>query len=41
VAAIAAELGIPVKFVGLGEKIGDLREFDPDGFVAALLPDAG
>ena len=33
----AAELGIPVKLVGIGETIGDLVAFDPDEFVAALL----
>lgn len=35
--AINKELGIPVKFVGIGEAIGDLREFDPKEFVEALL----
>ena len=35
--AIARELGIPIKFVGTGEKIEDLAEFDPKAFVAALL----
>lgn len=35
--AIARELGIPIKFVGTGEKIEDLAEFDPEAFVAALL----
>jgi fused signal recognition particle receptor len=36
VLAIATELGLPVKLVGLGEKVGDLRDFDPDAFVDAL-----
>jgi fused signal recognition particle receptor len=36
VLAIASELGLPVKLVGLGEKVGDLRDFDPDAFVDAL-----
>ena len=37
VLAIQAELGIPVKIVGVGEGIGDLIEFDPDEFAAALF----
>ena len=36
VLAVATELGLPVKLVGLGEKVGDLRDFDPDAFVDAL-----
>lgn len=35
--SIAKELSIPVKFVGIGEGIDDLREFEPRGFVEALL----
>jgi fused signal recognition particle receptor len=35
--AIAQELGLPVRFVGVGEKIGDLLEFDPAAFVDSLL----
>ena len=35
--AIGAALGIPVRFVGIGERIGDLVPFDPDRFVAALF----
>ncbi len=35
--AINKELGIPVKFVGIGEDIEDLREFEPKEFVDALL----
>jgi fused signal recognition particle receptor len=37
VAAIAAELGVPVKFIGVGEGIDDLIPFDPRGFAEALL----
>jgi fused signal recognition particle receptor len=37
VLAIEAELGIPVKLVGLGETAADLVEFDPANFVDALL----
>jgi fused signal recognition particle receptor len=35
--AINKELNIPVKFVGIGEAIEDLREFEPKEFVDALL----
>jgi fused signal recognition particle receptor len=35
--AIENELGIPVRFVGVGEKIGDLLPFDPNAFVEALF----
>ncbi len=35
--AIYKELGIPVKFVGIGEAIEDLRVFNPKEFVDALL----
>lgn len=35
--AIQAELGIPVKYIGVGEKIDDLQRFDPDSFVNALF----
>jgi len=37
VIAIRRELGIPVKFVGLGEKVDDLQPFDPDRFVYGLF----
>src|SRR5919206_97199 len=35
--AIAAELGIPVKLIGIGEQLDDLRPFDADDFARALL----
>lgn len=35
--AVQAELGIPVKYIGVGEKIDDLQKFDPDQFVEALF----
>jgi fused signal recognition particle receptor len=35
--AIQAELGIPVKYIGVGETIDDLEKFDPDQFVDALF----
>jgi len=37
--AIAQEMGVPVKFIGVGEKAGDLQPFDPAAFVRALLED--
>jgi len=36
VLGIADELKVPVRFVGIGEQIGDLRPFDPGAFVDAL-----
>ena len=35
--AIHAELGIPVKYIGVGESIEDLQKFDADTFVRALF----
>jgi len=35
--AIAQELNLPVRFVGVGEKMSDLLEFDPAAFVDSLL----
>jgi fused signal recognition particle receptor len=40
VLGICDELKVPVRFVGVGEKIGDLRPFDPSAFVEALYADA-
>ncbi|WP_111835996.1 signal recognition particle-docking protein FtsY [Actinomyces bovis] len=37
VVTVQQELGVPVKFVGLGEGADDLAPFDPEGFVDALL----
>ena len=37
VVAVREELGIPVKLVGLGEKVDDLRDFDAPAFVDGLL----
>ena len=36
--AIAAELGIPIRFIGVGETAADLRPFDAGTFVHAILP---
>jgi fused signal recognition particle receptor len=35
--AIERSMDVPVLFVGLGEKVTDLRDFDPNAFVAALF----
>lgn len=35
--AIQAELGIPVKYIGVGESMDDLQKFDADEFVNALF----
>jgi fused signal recognition particle receptor len=37
VVAIARELGLPVRYVGVGEKAGDLLQFDPEQFVDSLF----
>ena len=37
IVSIAEELGIPVKYVGVGEGLGDLREFDAGEFTEALF----
>jgi fused signal recognition particle receptor len=35
--AIAHDLGIPVKLIGVGEQLEDLRPFDPTDFARALV----
>ena len=35
--AVQAEVGVPVKFIGVGEKIEDLQRFNPDEYVDALF----
>ncbi|MGD1056671.1 MAG: signal recognition particle-docking protein FtsY [Solirubrobacteraceae bacterium] len=35
--AIAKELGLPVKLIGVGESVEDLRPFDPQDFARALI----
>lgn len=37
--AIQAELSVPVKYIGIGEKIDDLQRFDPSQYVTALFSD--
>jgi fused signal recognition particle receptor len=38
--ALARETGIPIRYVGVGETLDDLRIFDPEAYVDGLLPDA-
>lgn len=38
--ALAREFGIPIRYAGIGERSGDLRVFDAEAFVDALLPEA-
>jgi fused signal recognition particle receptor len=35
--AVADDLGVPIKFIGTGEKVEDLTPFDPQAFVEALF----
>ncbi len=37
VLAVQRRLGIPVRFIGVGEQLEDLMEFDPDAFAEALF----
>ena len=39
VVAIQKELGLPVKFLGLGEQPDDLQPFDPKQFASAVFPE--
>ncbi|MDU2065162.1 MAG: signal recognition particle-docking protein FtsY [Sporomusaceae bacterium] len=39
VVAVKTELGIPVKWIGVGEGLEDLRPFEPEDFALALFPD--
>ena len=35
--AIKQKVGLPVKYIGVGESLDDLEPFDPDAFVEALF----
>jgi fused signal recognition particle receptor len=37
VVAICDDLGVPVRYIGVGEQIEDMRDFDPSEFVDALF----
>lgn len=39
--AIQSELSVPVKYIGVGEKIDDLQRFNPDEYIQALFSDFG
>jgi fused signal recognition particle receptor len=39
--AIRKQVGLPVKYVGVGEKAEDLALFEPDSFVDALFEGLG
>ncbi len=41
VIAIARRLGLPIRFIGIGEQAGDFGEFDARAFATALVGDAG
>ncbi|WP_051328190.1 signal recognition particle-docking protein FtsY [Desulfatirhabdium butyrativorans] len=41
VAGICRETGIPIRYIGVGEKIDDLQPFDPKSFVEALFGPSG
>jgi fused signal recognition particle receptor len=36
--AVRAELGVPLRYVGVGEDVRDLQPFDPEAFLDGLLP---
>jgi fused signal recognition particle receptor len=35
--SLSQQLGIPIRYIGIGEQAEDLRPFDVEGFVYALL----
>jgi fused signal recognition particle receptor len=37
VLGIVDEQKLPIRFIGIGERVEDLREFDPQGFVEVLF----
>ena len=37
VVAIARELALPIRFIGVGEKVDDLLPFDPEAFIDSLF----
>ena len=39
VVSVVDELGLPIKFVGVGETVEDLQPFDPEAFVQSLFPE--
>jgi fused signal recognition particle receptor len=41
VVAISRELGLPVRYVGVGEKVNDLLPFNPESFVNSMFETEG
>ena len=39
--ALAQKFQLPIYFVGVGESVNDLRPFDAEGFVTALIGEGG
>ena len=39
IVAIRQQVGLPVRYIGVGEKADDLAAFDPDAFVEAMFED--
>jgi fused signal recognition particle receptor len=39
--AVSGQLGLPIRFIGIGEGVDDLRPFEPTDFVAALFESNG
>ncbi|GAB4109490.1 MAG: signal recognition particle-docking protein FtsY [Acidobacteriota bacterium] len=39
--SVVRELGIPIRYIGVGEKAEDLLPFDPEAYVASLIPEEG
>ena len=37
VVAITRELGLPIRYIGVGEKVDDLLPFDPEKFIESLF----
>jgi fused signal recognition particle receptor len=37
IVAIARELALPIRFIGVGEKVEDLLPFDPESFIDSLF----
>jgi fused signal recognition particle receptor len=37
VVGISRQLGLPIRFIGIGEKIDDLRPFDAEAFTKAIF----
>jgi len=38
VVAITRELGLPIRYIGIGEQVGDLLPFDPETFIDSIFP---